>query len=79
LQIGVCPFAVSLQQYNTQVTHTIYVSHRITQLYTNKQNREKHISSQSYTNSEGHLTASEYSVDKGEEIKLSQIQALEAY
>jgi hypothetical protein len=32
-----------------------------------------------YTNSEGYITANEYSVEKGEEINLSLIQALEAY
>jgi hypothetical protein len=37
------------------------------------------ISSQNHTNSEGHITADEYSVEKGEEIKRSLIQALEAY
>jgi hypothetical protein len=31
-----------------------------------------------FTNSEGHITANEYSVGKGKEIKLSLIQALEA-
>jgi hypothetical protein len=30
-------------------------------------------------NSEGHIKANEYSVEKGEEIKQSLIQALEAY
>jgi hypothetical protein len=45
----------------------------------NKQNKEKQISSQSYTNNEGHITANEYSVEKGEEMKLSLIQALETY
>jgi hypothetical protein len=36
------------------------------------------ISLGSYTNSDGHITASEYSIEKGKEIKLSLI-ALEAY
>jgi hypothetical protein len=52
------------------------MSHKITPLKTNK---EKQNSSQSYTNSEGHITANEYSIEKGEEIKLSLIQALETY
>jgi hypothetical protein len=47
-------------------------------LKTNKQNK-KEISSQSHTNSEGHITVNEYSVEKGEEIKRSLIQALETY
>jgi hypothetical protein len=57
----------------------IHISHKITPLKANKQNKEKQNSSQSHTNSEGHITANEYSVEKGEEIKLSLIQALEAY
>jgi hypothetical protein len=72
--------AVSLQHQNTQVAYTqIHIPHKITQLKTNKQNKDKQISSQSYTNSAGHITANEYSVEKGAEIKRSLIQALEAY
>jgi hypothetical protein len=37
------------------------------------------MASQSYTNIERHITANEYRVEKGEEIKRSLIQALEAY
>jgi hypothetical protein len=37
------------------------------------------IYSQSYTNSKGHITANEYSVEKGKVIKRSLIQSLEAY
>jgi hypothetical protein len=37
----------------------MYTSHKITALKTNKQNKVKQISSQSYTNSEGHITADE--------------------
>jgi hypothetical protein len=47
----------------------------ITQNNTN----QKQIRSQSHTNSEGHITANEYGVEKGEEIKRSLIQALETY
>jgi hypothetical protein len=36
---------------------------------TNKQNKDKQISSQSYTNSEGHITANEYSIEKGKRNK----------
>jgi hypothetical protein len=56
-----------------------YTYHKISPLKTNKQNKEKQLSSQSYTNSEGRITANEYSVEKGKEIKLALIQALEAY
>jgi hypothetical protein len=45
------------------VAYTKYISYKITSLK-NKQNKEKQISSQSYTNSEGHTTANEYHVDK---------------
>jgi hypothetical protein len=86
---GFYPVAVSLRQYNTQIhkSHTqyTYIIHTITHITqnnttkTNKPNKEKQISSQSYTNSEGDITANEYSVEKREEIKLSLIQALEAY
>jgi hypothetical protein len=75
LQVGSCPVAVSLLQYSTQ-TH---VSHtHITQNNTTK-NKQKQISSQSHTNSEGHITANEHSVEKGKDIKRSLIQALEPY
>jgi hypothetical protein len=46
------------------------VSHKITLPKT----KEK-ITSQSYTNSKGHITANEYSPEKGKEIKRSLIQA----
>jgi hypothetical protein len=50
--------AVSLLQYNTKYTSHIYNKHstqnNITK--TNKQTKEKQISSQSYTNSEGHYS-----------------------
>jgi phage regulator Rha-like protein len=49
----------------------------MTPLKTNKQNKEKQISSQRYTKSGGHITVNEYSVEKGKEIKRSLIQALE--
>jgi hypothetical protein len=65
---------VTIQHINTQVTYTIHISHKITPLKTTKQN-----SSHSYTDSEGHITAKEYSVEKGKEIKLSLTQALEVY
>jgi hypothetical protein len=66
---------------HTQCTYRIHTNTHITQNTTtkNKQNKEKQISSQSYTNSEGYITANDYSVVKGEEIKLSPMQALEAY
>jgi hypothetical protein len=67
----------TIQHTNTQVTNTVHISHKIS-LKTNKQNKENQISSQSYTNSEGHITANEYSVEK-EKKKLSPIQVLEAY
>jgi hypothetical protein len=54
---------MSLRHENTQ----IHITHKI------------QISSQSYTNSEGHITGNEYSVGKGKEIKLSLLQAMEAY
>jgi hypothetical protein len=37
------------------------------------------MASQSYTNTEGHITANEYSLEKGNEIKLPLIEDLEAY
>jgi hypothetical protein len=55
---------------NTTHKYTMHISHK-------SQNEEKQISSQSYTNSEEHIIANEYSAEKGEEIKLSLIQALE--
>jgi hypothetical protein len=81
--MGVYPAAVSLLQYNTQIhkshtQYTIHISHEITPLKRNKRNKEKQVRSQSYTNSEGHHTASEYNAEKGEEVNLSLIQALEA-
>jgi hypothetical protein len=78
---GVLPggsITTTIQHTNTQVTYTqIHISHKITPLKTNR--TEKQISSQSYTNSEGHITENDYSVEKGEELKRSLIQALEAY
>jgi hypothetical protein len=60
--------------HNTHITYTqIHLSHKITPPKTNKQNKEKQASSQSHTNSEGHITANEYSVEKGEELNLSPI------
>jgi hypothetical protein len=61
LQMGFYPVAVSQRQYNTQ----IQISHKITPLkqQTNKMKR-KQISSQSHTNSEEHITANEYNVEK---------------
>jgi hypothetical protein len=56
----------------------VHISHKSAPLKTNKQNNEKQISSQSYTNSEGRITANEYSVKKGKEIQLPLTQALEA-
>jgi hypothetical protein len=61
------------QYHYDNTTHQIHLSHKITPLKT------KHISSQSYTNIDGHITVNQYSVEKGKEIKLSLIQALEAY
>jgi hypothetical protein len=55
---------------------TILHSHRRENL---KSYKEKQISSQNYTNSDGHITANEYSLEKGKEIKLYLIQALVAY
>jgi hypothetical protein len=69
--------AVSLSQHNTQIHKSHITQHNTTK--TSKQNKEKQMSSQRYTNSDGHITANEYSIEKGEEIKLSLIQALEAY
>jgi hypothetical protein len=39
----------------------------------------KSICSHSYTKSEGHITADEYSLEKGKEIKLCLIESVEAY
>jgi hypothetical protein len=55
----------------------MFVNTHITQNNTTK--CKKQTSSQSHTNSEGHITANEYSVEKGEEIKRSLIHALEPY
>jgi hypothetical protein len=64
--------------HNTHITYTqIHISNKITPK--NKQNKEKQISSQSYTKSERHITANEYRIEKGDGIKLSLLQALEAY
>jgi hypothetical protein len=52
------PVAISLQHTNTDIT-------KITPLKTNTQNKDKQIHSHSYTDSEGHITANEYSVEKG--------------
>jgi hypothetical protein len=70
-----------MHKSNTQYTYHIHTNSHMAQNNTiNKQNkRRKQISSQSHTNSEGHITANEYSVEKGEEIKRSLIQVLEAY
>jgi hypothetical protein len=57
----------------------MHISHKILPLKTNEQNKERQISSQSHTNSEGHITADDYSLEKGKEIMRSLIQALEAY
>jgi hypothetical protein len=65
----------TIQHTNTHVTYTqIQISHKITPLKTNKQNKEKQISSQGYTNSEGHITANEYCLEIGKEMKISLIQ-----
>jgi hypothetical protein len=47
-----------MHKSNTQ----LHITHIITLLKTNK---EKQNSSQSYTNSEGHITGNEYSIEKG--------------
>jgi hypothetical protein len=67
-----------MHKSHTQYTYLINTVTHITQNNTteNKQNKEKQISSQSYTNSEGPITATEYATEK-EEIKLFLIQALE--
>jgi hypothetical protein len=57
----------------------IYTNTHLTQNNTAKDKQTKQISSQSYTNSEGHITANEYNIEEGEEIKLSLLRALEAY
>jgi hypothetical protein len=64
------------------ITMTIqHTNTHITQNSTTKQktNKEKQISSQSYTKDEGNISSTEYGIEKGEEIKLSLIQVLEAY
>jgi argininosuccinate synthase len=75
-----CGITTTIQHTNTQVTKytQIHTSHKITPLE-NKQNKDKQTISQSHTNSEGHITANEYSLEKGEEIKRCLIQALEPY
>jgi hypothetical protein len=65
--MGLNPVVVALQQDNTQ----IILSHKIT-------TQIKQISTQSYINSEGHVTANEYNTEK-DKMKLSLIQALETY
>jgi ribosomal protein S4 len=74
---------VTIQHTNAQVNNT-YITHtntHITKSDAIKINKTRNIQtiSQSHTNSKGHITASEYSVEKGEEIKRSLIQVLEAY
>jgi hypothetical protein len=47
--------------HDTHITYIqIHISHKITPLKTKRQNKE------SYTNSEGHITANEYSLEKKE-------------
>jgi hypothetical protein len=67
--MGVYMGAVPIWQDNTNTCHIL------TKYTYNK----KAIGSQSYTNSEGHITANEYIVDKEKEVELSLMQALEAY
>jgi hypothetical protein len=70
----------TIQHTNTQVTYTqIHISHKITPLKTSKLNKEKQMSSHSNKNNERHMTVNAYSVENGKEIKLSLIQAFEAY
>jgi hypothetical protein len=74
LQMGFYPVSVTLRQYRTQIhkLHILYTYHihtntHITQNNTTKDKQTKQtnqISSQSYTDSEGHITANEYSVEK---------------
>jgi hypothetical protein len=77
--MGLYPVAVSQQQYNTQIyIHAKYISHKITPWNKKKTKTKKQITSQSYTNSEGYITANEYSVEKEKAIKRYLIQTLEA-
>jgi predicted restriction endonuclease len=68
-----------IQHTSAKVKYTIQISQKITLLKINKQNKEEQMSSRSYTNSEGHITANEYSVEEENEKKPFLIQALEAY
>jgi hypothetical protein len=61
-QMGVYPVAVALQEDNTQM----HISQKIT-----RQRKEKANSMQNYTNSEGHITANEYSIGKEKKRKRS--------
>jgi hypothetical protein len=54
---------MTIQHTNTHVTYTIHISHKITPPKKTNKTR-KQISSQSYTNSEGHIIANEYGVEK---------------
>jgi hypothetical protein len=68
----------TIQNTNTQVTYTIHISH--THIHTkNKQTEQRNINQRTKLYIEGHITANEYRVGKGKEIKLCLIQALEAY
>jgi carbohydrate-binding DOMON domain-containing protein len=57
----------TIQHANTRHIHNT----QITQSNTNKTKEGKQFSSQSYTNSEEHITANEYTIQKREDIKLS--------
>jgi hypothetical protein len=60
--------------HNTHITYTqIRISHKITK----QTKKTKQISSQSYTNNEGHITANEYSVEKGEHTGLGHLLSSE--
>jgi hypothetical protein len=71
----------TIEHRNTQVKYTMHTSHTLIHISHNMSPLEanKQISPHSYTNSEGHITANEYSVEQGEAIKRSLIQALETY
>jgi hypothetical protein len=77
---GFSPCGSITTQYNTQMhkSHTQYTSHthKITPLNTNNKTKQKQISSQSYTNSKGHITGNEHT--KAEQIKRSLMHTLEA-
>jgi hypothetical protein len=60
-------------------TYDIHTNTHIAQNKTTKSKQTNQISSQSYTNCEGHITANEYSVEERKEIKRSLIEALETY